>query len=411
MKKAFQFVFLILCISACAPTPGPTPIPTSSPTLEPTATPIPEPITGTIFWDANGSGLQDGTSFIFPDFDPEDLPYFFELLSAIGTDITTFSIGDLVTVPEPPIPGMGVCLGEICTDTGSDGSFTIQPVQVQDTYKLSFSDPNADDPVRAFRYINQWNGLVVIDSYEMNGITVPEQHLNDTEIVSLPEGISINKTSQLYIGLTQGYVDFPLSIKGYQQIEMVQGFDQDITDGILDFTGNRFSCSEYNICENMKRSPAQVLNGVGNNHAGIDYGYYGYPDKYRILLYAAKPGFLQVREINGNIDILDFSGQTFGSSTKPIINYGHTSLSLFKDKDFVYTGQVIGIMGNTGTAVDWTHLHFEIQYGKPVENKAIGYSKDFYAQTIPEYIVKDFNDFSSWTVYNIPQFPLVEIVE
>ena len=165
MKSRIPIFFLstIFLICSCTPT---TPVPTSTPipTPLPTTTPVPEPLTGTIFWDANGSGLKDETSFVVPEFDLEDPPYFFELLEANGADKTTFAEGELVTAPEPPIPGIGVCVDDICTETSTDGTFTIQPENEKDTYILTFKDPNQGDPTRAFRYINKWNGPVVIES-------------------------------------------------------------------------------------------------------------------------------------------------------------------------------------------------------------------------------------------------------
>ena len=224
-KIFFFLIAVILVITSCTFAPTPTPTPTPVPSLAPTATPIPEPIAGTIFWDANGSGLQDETSFIIPEFDPVAPPYFFELLAANGTNTTAFNPSELATVPEPPIPGIGICLGNVCTETDESGTFTLQPEQEQDTYQLTFTDPNADDPTKAFRYINKWNGPVVIESYEINGVTVPEQHLNDTEVINLHQGLSNSMDMDLAIGFIQGYLTIPFSPSQIDKLIIWNGFD------------------------------------------------------------------------------------------------------------------------------------------------------------------------------------------
>jgi hypothetical protein len=202
---------------------------------------------------------MDETSFIIPEFDPSDPPYFFELLAADGIGLGNLSPGELATVPEPPIPDIGVCLSEICTETGVDGSFTLQPEKAQDTYYLKFSDPHTDDPIRAFRYINKWNGPVVIESYEKDGVTVPEQHLNDTENVVISEKFLFSPKSN--IGLMQGFVTFPMNMNDYDLIFEIHGFDHDPrVNYVIDYKGDT----------RLSRNPGTP--GTGDGHVGTDYG-------------------------------------------------------------------------------------------------------------------------------------------
>jgi hypothetical protein len=407
--KALVIIFITVVLVSCAPasTPAPTnlPQPTSTFTPQPTATPAPVEVSGLLFLDANGNGLKDEASFICPDVKatPASLEHFF------SKTCSSENAGQLVAVSEPPLANFTVCKENICTETDTNGKYTLSLTGAKNGEKiaLAIKDPNSDNPVFAIKYINVLNKVMVIPAYEMNGAQVPEQHLSDTKITPIQNGFSTIVGTENQTGLTQGYIIFPLSAKDYEKLEMIQGFDHDISPAVVDFLGSTSKCLEYNVCQSMSRKPGQILNGVGNDHTGIDYGYYGSPDKYNMLIYAAMAGYIQERPTDGgkqknNIDILTFSGQNFGTSPKPLLNNGHTATYLVDDGVYVYSGQIIAIMGNTGTANP--HLHFEIQYGKRVNNEWIGYSKDFYAQTVPDLVVSGFNDISVWTVYNLPIF-------
>jgi len=421
MKTQTIITLLAILLVSCAPvsTPAPistptdtpqptetfTPEPTATSTPKPTVTPAPTQLSGMLFLDANGSGLRDKASFICPERNaaPTSLEYSFS--GVCSPD----NVGELVTATEPSLEGFTVCKANICTTTNANGKYALVLTDVKDgeNIKLAITDPNSGDPALALRYVNIWNKAVVVPAYEMNGIQIPEQHLNDTAIISIENGFSAKIGADNQTGLTQGYVLFPLSKDDFTKLEMIQGFDQDPSPKVVDFAGNTSKCNAYNICQIMSRRPGQALNGIGgNDHTGIDYGYYGLPNKHNIFIYAAKAGYAQIRTENGNIDILEFLGQGFGGSARPIINNGHTAYSLVADGAYVYPGQIIGIMGNTGTAKNWTHLHFEVQYEKPVSNGHIGFSKDFYAQVVQDFIIPGFNDISVWTVYNLPVFSI-----
>jgi len=364
--------------------------------------------------------LQDETSFIVPDFDPSDSPYFFELLTANGTDISAFVDGKLATVPEPPIPGIGVCLGEVCTETGADGTFTLQSEKEQDTYNLKFTDPNADDPARAFRYINKWNRSVVIESHKVNDVIVPEQHLNDTEIMLIEMKYEIDVDTKVEIGLFQGFLTLPFPsdispipiIFNYFDIIGVRLFDSEhnfynTQDSIvLNFDGNftkHFSPDPY--YKNASISP-----GVGDSHNGLDYfveiGNFvllGDPNSIVSSLYEANNGELLIQVAFYN------SSQI---RNQFMSTYGHLSKRIIKLEENVIRGQIIALSGNTGGSATgrYPQLHFDL-----FEHSNKGsYHYDPFRCTIDfDHYPNNYwgSEYSFWTVDNIPQFPLVEINE
>lgn len=420
-----------------------TEMPTTTLVPEPTATESSATLEGTFFFDMNGSGLRDQACFIYDAerLTDERQPLQADLLAAITAyveDHPDIKDGDIITLEEPGLSGYTVCYKTDCILTDADGKFLIANPDTKMFYNITIADPNAGTPALEMRYINKWNKEVTVPEYtkdvdattmgqlkavpfcdadanalvcKLDGDTlqVRDQHLNDTEIFSFEDGISLNKDNSNEIGLMQGYITMPLTSSDFLQLDMIQGFDQDPSIKTFDYTGSTLTCSEYNICQRMDRIPGEFLNATGNDHTGIDFGYYGSPAKYNILILAGMSGYSQIRPSNGgklknNLDILSFIGQNFGGSSKPIMNNGHLLMYLVNDGYYLYPGQIIGIMGNTGTAIDWTHLHFEIQYGTPINNDWIGHSKDFFRQINSNLVVQNFNEQSVWTVDNLPVY-------
>jgi len=222
MIKTFILIITLLLLVGCAspasePAPAntiaPTDLPTSTPTPTPEPTPTPAPLEGRLFFDMNGSGLKDEASF---NYDAERLtderqPLQADLLAAIEAYIAghpELQDGDLITLEEPGLSGYKLCTtSDVCATTGADGIFVLPGANA--TSYLKITDPNADVPALAMKYINKWNGPVVIPAYEMNGGRVPEQYLNDTEVVELDNGISIKAGESNDIGLMQGPFTLP----------------------------------------------------------------------------------------------------------------------------------------------------------------------------------------------------------
>jgi murein DD-endopeptidase MepM/ murein hydrolase activator NlpD len=369
----FFSIVVILILSACAPAPIPTPTPIL--TLAPSATPIPEPITGTIFWDANGSGLQDDTSFIIHEFDPSDPPYFFQFLAANNTGLGNLSPGDLATVPEPPIPGITVCLGDICSETDTEGAFILQPEKTESTYHLTFIDPNADDPAKAFRYINKWNGPVVIESYEINGITVPKQKLNNTEIVIISGEFELSTNKKLKLGLVQGFLTFPFT--SFKDIVINNYYDRDKTKCLAN--------EDPHFCKNIRDWQGEQV--TYDDHIGIDY------DTFQgRLVSAANEGKSDQSEFNSSRGGYIITDTFFGYE----ISYNHADTLLLNKSKNVFRGQILHTIGSTGNS-SHPHLHFDVKQG----NMFIDPYRDLFENSSKSY----------WTVDNLPQIPLVEIIE
>lgn len=332
------------------------------------------------------------------------------MLAVNGTDIDTFVPDELATVPEPPIPGIGICLGDICAETGEDGSFTLQPEKSQDTYYLKFSDPHADDPARAFRYINKWNGPVVIESYEVDGVTVPEQHLNDTNAIVLNLGLSIDKDNKKTIGFMQGFLTLPYTDAKSRDWWISNYFDLDINEGsIRTFNGDR-SMME-------RRSPNRYgtdITGSGDQHFGVDFE--GPRGDYVTSASNGNVFYLGLEQVA--IEEFDFQFETA---------CGHLDAILINMHDPIIRGQIIGLNG----VVDQyrpeipthPHIHFGFYDISKEKSKGVIVNLDPYRDLIvKEYsIIKGENrygesmiavgDSGFWTVDNIPQFPLVTIIE
>lgn len=384
-------VFLTSCISTNYEV-----TPTAIPTFLPTATKMPEPITGVVFWDANGSGLKDETSFIVPAYEAVDLPYFFDLLAANGTNTSAFVEGELATVPEPPIPGIKVCLDNNCTETNADGSFIIQPTKAQDTYYLKLIDPNSDDPTMAFRYINEWNGPIAIESYEINEVIVPEQHLNLTNTTNITTQLAV-ESNQIEIGLMQGFLTAPYFCEDWQQIVNIHGFDHDINQGsVRDFTGNTLKISEL-----LKPG------GVGDQHTGWDYG-----TDLGDYVISTSPGYTSNWETDdgGTHVRIDHPDMVEFNHDHIVTTYGHLLKVLERGKTEP-RGKIIGETGETG-ATDWVHLHLGVcinsepffcrdPYGilySDTETTILDSEENLYSNIELDAYLRN----SLWTVYNIP---------
>jgi len=395
MKKWIFYLIISIFLFSCSPSHEALATQTAeawTPTPKPTETPAPEPITGKLFWDANGSGLQDETSFIVPEFTVEDLPYFFELLSTQGTAIEKFILRELVTVTEPDIPSMRVCVGEVCTETDKSGEFTILPENYQTSYKLAFEDPNRGYPEKEFRYINVWKRAVVVEAYEVDGVVVPEQHLNDTETVELDRGIVIISNEENAIGLMQGFLSQPFNVKTNIQIKNWYDLDPEAK-----------SVRNWFLEKKMISSP-EFNTGTTDSHDGIDFS-------------APKSSFI-IASSQGVVSFARFNSEGFGGyppaqvveivNNDYIIHTGHVDQVLVTENDEVYRGQIIAVIGKTGSA--WVHLHFSIRTESDIEHNPFIYypnSRNF----DPYRDLSDSKTASYWTVDNLLQFPLVEIIE
>ena len=335
------------------PTQEPTHTPTA--TLEPsaTSTPTPIPLEGRLFFDMNGSGLRDMASFIY-DADrltDERQPLHPDLLAAITAYINEhpeLQDGDLITLEEPGLSNYTVCAKDICSTTAADGSFVL-PGATQNSY-LNITDPNAGTPALEMRYINKWNKAVTVPAYEMNGVQVPEQNLNDTMVLPISKTVQVGKKGE--IGLVQGFLtapfplNYPAYILGYFDIDGRYPWDKNGTS--LNYLGETYNWTWGNpysstISDKIDKSTLVFpgVTGTQDGHDALDI-------RLDLLTPIISPIAGKVNNVyweNGQDIKLDhkLAGvdyQTF---------YGHldTKVVVVPGQN-IYRGQIIGFSGNTG---------------------------------------------------------------
>lgn len=444
--KRITLMFFILCfflIPACSPHPTPAATPTQPPT--PTATP--KPFTGKLFFDMNGSGLQDESSFIY---DPERLadprqPLQPDLDKAIKDYVATYpnlKKGDLVTLPEPGLSGYKVCIEQECATTSADGSFSITNKAGSSTAILLITDPYADKPALAMRYINEWKGAVVVPAYtqeidtatinkltiipdckinnmalvckqDADKLMVRDQHLNDSILILIKDGIHINLGKEYSIGLMQGFLTQPFMKEQVSDPYIFDFFDI-IGYRIFDFAGKntflntqdgkmlsydgkykgKFSPTTFN---GKKPSP-----GAFDSHTGQDYLI---PLCTFIVSGAptSKVWYLQIQdELRVDINFNNPNNPNNIYST----DYGHLYVQLVTMNQTVYRGQIVGLSGNTGSGSGgFPQLHYNFQERVQEGWKYI----DMYRTIITlDPLPKNYwgSTVSYWTNDNLPQFPL-----
>lgn len=384
-KGKFFIIAALLVITSCAPVA--TELPTSTPTTVaiplPTATPMNVVnISGTIFFDKNGSGIQED---------------------------------------EPLIPNIEICGKSIddrwsCVFSDENGSFELKSISIfSDDIFLKLSDPNSDDPKTAYRCINYFHKSVQIDEYVKEGFKVNTQELNETEIILIENILVIPPKENLNIGLMQGFLTlpfpsgYPAFILGYADIDgekrwQENGRSMNYLGETLDWTRVKPNSSTSSTKIKSQTLVFPGITGTHDAHAGIDY---------RIELYtplvASFPGTVyRFHRDNGwNISVSHKIGNSNFSTF-----YGHVDSKLLVDIDqYVHRGQIIGLSSNTSDKDSGNDfggiLHFSLTRGKQYTP----------SQDIDPYRnVSNFefplaSKHSYWTVDNIPQFPLVEIIE
>ena len=371
MKNLSILALLAILLVSCAPaaTPVPTsmatytPQPTATFTPEPTATPIVSNLGGVVFFDMNGSGLRDETSFtiIFDKYGKPPL-----IIQTLFPKITGKS-GEIFTVQEPELAGFNVCVvisgRQFCDVTDSDGKYFISDIPVASGTKvnLTITDPNAENAQLAMKLFNQRNKAVVIPEYEMNGVKIPEQNLNDTKMTLLKNGMSVSTDgeSSLEIGLTMGFLSNPYLLAGAENWWVSNLFDLNPGQGILLHDGTELA-NMYPIRPNDKLD----IGGTGDNHAGIDFE--GIKGDYVVAansgeVFYTNPHHVAIKHQYGN-NIYETA-------------YGHLDTILINNGDKVLRGQIIGINGtfdpyNPSTPTH-PHIHFglyDITNGDPAIN-------------------------------------------
>lgn len=350
------------------PRPSPSPTETMTPSPSPTiVTPSPTPIpvytlSGIVFFDYNGSGLQDAE--------------------------------------EPGIQGAPVCIDSLesvlCSISEADGSYLIGDIP-GGSHKVYVKSPT-DEPATAFRYINKFLGWVDIPAYEMNGVQVPAQHLADTEIqpIDQPLRVTLNGDQNLEIALMQGFLTLPFKQEDFKLITKILGFDHDGRVGyVKDYKGNTTFCS----------FPPSCNSGVSDSHPSWDYGC-----PIRTFLIATVSGqFESWRSDNDSLNAWVKPGFFIGGGHEVASVYGHLNKVLVNEGAKVYRGQIIALSGMSGT--QWPHLDLALLFGQqnppePDDYIPVQYHKDPFGVSPNVEVYFGIERYSSWTVFNSPKFPL-----
>jgi len=347
------FTVTPVSLTATPIAPTTTPPPTSTPTETPV---LLSDLTGSLFFDYNGSGLWDEG--------------------------------------EPAISGLTVCVvrpleGDVCVETDNDGNLLFEALAPSgEKLALKFEDPNADDPSLAFRYINVWHGLAVIEAYELNGVQLPEQHLNDTEVMPSSQSVNVSVGEKIILGLMQGFFTYPFPKNS--EIYIWTWYDVDERNGyVQNWVGDSSQVTPYD--NSLK---------LFDNHYGIDW----LVGEHTIFL-APAPGI--IREIHIDTDPNSVQNDTMITIEHPgtslYTHFGHIDFSTLTVEvgDYVFRGQQISNLVKApygpGEYPLPYMLHGQIQCCLNIDFPLVQ------SQIFDFYSFK--TNFSFWTKYNDPIFP------
>jgi hypothetical protein len=398
----------------------------------------------------NGSGLPDEASF---DYDPVRLadprqPLQSDLDRIIDDYVSThpdIKDGDLITIEEPGLSGYTVCEQTDCVQTDPQGNFSLPNKSGASRASIKITDPNADNPALAMRYINDWKGPVTVPAYtkDVDAATMAtltiipgcdadlaalvcklddatlqlrDQHLNDTSIIPIGDGIVIAGGKQNEVGLMQGFLTLPFVQEQVSNPFIFDYFDI-IGKRLFDDAGKTtFVNSQdgimlnYNGKYNQAFSPGTYNGtipspGVWDSHTGQDYlipiGNFivsGSPTSN--VWYLAN----QDRELRVDIWFVNPDDTSTFYST----DYGHLNIQLVNMDQKVFRGQIVGLSGNSGTyGGGFPQLHFNFQESGQEGWKYI----DMYRYTVVlNPLPENFwgSNVSYWTSDNNPQFPRLD---
>ncbi len=376
----FLAIIIIFFLSACAsatsvPTPTLTPLPTA--TMPPTSIPLFD-LEGVLFFDYNGSGLHDGD--------------------------------------EPTLSNFEVCIKSIdsCVKTDSNGQYIFKNIDVEGTnFSLNIIDPNVTNPALAFRYINYWKGAVNIPAYEMNGVQVPEQNLNDTSIIPIEKGIKVTTGAKNEIGLMQGFLTIPF-LKSQVPEPYIWNYFDIIGYRIFDDKGEHtfFNTQEgvilnydgkYHAMSTSLYTGVIPKQGVSDSHTGLDY-FVPIGNFIISAMPTSEVWYLPHTpddEYRADIWFVDPTNSNNHYST----DYGHLSVQLIRMEQKIYRGQIIGLSGDSGKySGKFPQLHFHLE--KRISTGWHYIDSFRYTVQFPDGLPKDFwgSDVSYWTVDNTPHF-------
>jgi len=499
-KLTVSICLLVLLLTSCTQgssvTPESTLIITQTPTATATFTPSPTstpgpPLEGRLFFDMNGSGLPDESSFnydqarlnsplnqlvreyistlpdsfyqteqvvglqmVIDDYISENPDTLKDQLHPVLLKATDDYVnshpdikdGDLVTIEEPGLSGYTVCVQNNCVQTDEEGNFSLPNPSGASRASIKITDPYADFPAWAMRYINNWKGAVVVKAYtvaaepqaiarltnipgcnadlvalvcKLNDTTLQlrDQHLNDTSIIPIANGTSIKSGEDNNVGLMQGILTLPFVseqvpkpyLENYFDIIGPRIFNDNITyndtlDEIMLTYDGKYTSP---VADFRRVARGEHLIGVDDNHPGLDFilpiGNYIVSGIPTAKVLAFSPLTDPERRINVWFEDPANQGQFYESGA------GHLHIPLGILDQTIYRGQIIGLSGDSGSyAPGDPHMqqdHFALAKMIP---KGWTYFDPFRTIITLDPIPDNYwgSPVSWWTSDNNPQFSL-----
>jgi murein DD-endopeptidase MepM/ murein hydrolase activator NlpD len=489
MMTGFVFLAILAGCVQGTPTPDYTPTATNSPPATATYTPsptTPAPLEGRLFFDMNGSGLPDEASF---DIDLERLnsPVNQLVRDYISTNPSTYYQPDkvsvlkaqiedyisvhpdtlrdemhpvllktlddyvqahpgveddsLITIDEPALGNYTVCKQNDCVQTDEQGNFSLPNPSGASSASIKVTDPYADFPAWAMRYINNLKGPGFVPAYtkdvdaatmarlttipgcdidlaalvcKLNETTlqVRDQHLSDTSIIPIEKGTVIKLGEDNNVGLMQGFLTLPFVSEQVPKPFIWNYFDI-LSNLLFDDAGkNTFLSSQDGMMLNYNGMYHQIvppasqfseltrfvhLSGVGDSHTGLDY--LVPVGNYVVSGAPTSSVWFLLDEHTANL-LFPIAGENFETA------YGHMTNLVVDLDQVVYRGQIIGISGDDGEgAVPQLHFHL----GKRTPEGWYYLDPNRYTvglDPLPENFWG--SEVSWWTNDNNPQFPRID---
>jgi hypothetical protein len=454
MKKIAYLISFILVLTSCqttpsSPTPTATTLPTSMSTTVPSPTPTPvPPLKGRLFFDMNGSGLQDETSFTY---DPERLadprqPLQPDLARVVEDYVSAhpdIKDGDLITIEELGLSGYSVCVQSDCIETDAQGNFSLPNPSGAPSASIKITDPNADNPALAMRYINHWKGAITVPAYTKDVdaatmarlTTIPEcdadlaalvcrlsdatlqvrdQHLNDTSIIPIGKGTSIEAGEYNNVGLMQGFLTWS-SVSNQEKDPFIwYYFDiasvnlwpenfrvEDVRNNVWQ-TYNGKNTIPLNLQQLLRVSAGERIAGLDDGHIGLDilvnYGSYIISEIPSAIVMFVKPKDAYGVDVHLILDNPEINNTSY------VTNHSHMTIGLVETNQIIYRGQIIGLSGDeSSNPPPLPQLHFHLvrlQQGGWFYLDPFRYILELDPLPVPFAG----SDVSYWTSDNLPQF-------
>lgn len=329
-------------------------------------------LSGTVFFDYNGNGLRDER--------------------------------------EPPIESVPIRVAGLSTTSGPDGSYSLAgiPAGRQQVYIQS----PTPDPAAAFRYINRFLGWVDIPAYEINGVSVPAQHLADTEIQPISQSlrITLNDDQSLDMALMQGFLTLPFmqsqvpepfvwnyfDIIGYRLFDDVDNTYWSTQDGVMLSYDGRYNSPVDQVEGWPRLRRLEPAAGVGDSHTGLDY----LVPIGTFILSGAPTSYFWFMLDEGTANLMI---EKPVEGTKYETCYGHLQVLVVELDQKVYRGQIVGLAGDRGIE-RIPQLHFHI--AERVTEGWYYVDPNRYSVNLTP-LPENFwgSSVSYWTIDNRPQFP------